>query len=376
MKILIFSWRDIKHPASGGAEILTLELAKRWVKKGCQVSILSANFPGGKSKETIAQIKIFRPAFFYYRNASDYLNYLYQTAKFYQKNLSGQHDLVIDQAHGLPFFTPFFVKEKVILFPLEVADKIWFHEVRFPFSLAGYLLERIYIKIFCSLPFLTISPSTARELTKLGVKNVFTITPGLNFKPLNKLPRKNHLPRLVSLGRITKMKRVGDTLQAFRLLHKEFPIIKLMVIGRGKKEYLEHLKNLCQEIKIEDRVSFPGFVSDKEKRKILSQSWMLVSSSLKEGWGLTVIEAAACGTPTVAYKIPGLVDSVKNQETGILCQKNNPVHLAKNIRKLLINPRLRKQLSQNALEYSRSFNWDKTAEESLRIFRKVLSPKP
>lgn len=373
MKILIFSWRDIKHPAKGGAEILTLELAKRWVRKGHPVTLVSASFPGAKKQETIAGVKIFRPAEFLY-SARKYLIYLYQTAKFYRKNLAGKYDLIIDQAHGLPLFTPLYARQEIVLFPLEVAKEIWFSEVHFPFSLIGYLLEQAYIRFFRHLPFLTISPSTAKELKKMGVKNVFTITPGVNPIPLSKLPAKNKFPLLISLGRITPMKRIENTIQAFRLLHKEFPIIKLVVIGHGQPKYLEKLKNLCQNMAIEDRISFTGFISEEEKRKLLSQAWILVSSSSKEGWGLTVIEAAACGTPTVAYQVPGLVDSVKDQETGLLCQKNTPVELAKNIRKLLIKPSLRKLLSRNALDYSQNFSWDKTADEALAIFRQIISP--
>lgn len=375
MKILIFSWRDIKYPQWGGAEILTLKLAKGWVKNGHRVHLVSAKFPGAKDEEEVEGVKIFRPAMFHTYSPFQYLIYLYRTIKFYRRHLAGKYDLVIDQVHGLPLFTPFFVKEKVVIFPLEVAKSIWFYEVPFPFSLIGYLLELAYIKIFRHLPFLTISYSTAQDLTNLGVNHVFTITPGLHAKPPKKLPRKNKSPLLVSLGRITEMKRIEDTIGAFRLLHKELPDIKLIIVGQGKTRYLERLKNLCRLMAIDDRVVFTGYVGEKEKLELLSQAWMLVSTSLREGWGLTVIEAAACGTPSVAYRVAGLVDSVKDQETGFLCQKNNPEELAKNIKKLLINHRLRKRFSQNALNYSHGFSWKKTTEETLEIFKKIQADK-
>lgn len=372
MKILIFSWRDIKHPGSGGAEVLTMELAKRWVNNGHEVSIVSAKFPDAKDEETIEKIKIMRPAMFFYQSPLEYFSFLYKTARFYRKKLAGKYDLVIDQAHGLPFFTPLFVKEKVVLFPFEVAKEIWFYEVRFPFSIFGFLLEFVLVKIFKNAPFLTISPSTANDLKSLGAKNVFTFIPGVNSKPLKRLPRKNKTPLIVSLGRITNMKRVGDTLQAFRLLHKEFPLVRLVIIGRGVEGYLEKLKDLCRVMAIEDRVSFVGFISEEEKKRLLSQAWALVSTSTREGWGLIVIEAATCGTPTVAYKVPGLVDSIKDGQTGLLCQKNTPVDLARNLRKILKNPSLRIGFSQNALIFSRNFSWDKPAEEVLNFLAKIF----
>lgn len=376
MKILIFSWRDIKSPDWGGAEVLTLRLAKSWINKGHKVDIVSAKFPDAKDEEIIEKVRILRPAKFYHHSPFHYLLYLYQTIKFYRQRLAGKYDLVIDQVHGLPLFTPFFVKGKVILFPLEVAKTIWFYEIRFPYSLVGYFLEIVYIKIFKNVPFLTISSSTSKDLTQLGVKNVFTITPGRNFKTLSRLPRKNKFPLLVSLGRITEMKRIEDIIQAFRLLHKEVPTIKLVIAGQGKREYLEKLINDCRKLSIDDRVLFTGFISEKEKKRLLSRAWIMISTSIREGWGLAVIEAAACGTPTVAYKVPGLVDSIDDQETGFLCQKNTPEELVKNVRRLLVNRALRKKISQNALKYSRSFSWDKTAKEALAIFKKIVPHKP
>lgn len=373
MKILIFSWRDIKFPGWGGAEVLTMKLAKSWTIKGHKVDILSAKFPGAKDKEIIDGIKIFRPGNFSGHSPLEYLIYLYKTVRFYRRELAGKYDLVIDQVHGVPFFTPLFVKEKVIFFPLEVAKNIWFYEVRFPFSLIGYFLEFVYIKIFRNFPFLTISSSTAQDLSRYGVKKVYTLTPGRNLPPLKNLSRKSKSPLIVSLGRITEMKRLGDTIHAFRLLHKELPNINLTIMGRGKEEYQRSLQGICHEMAIDDRVKFTGYICEKEKRELLSRAWILVSTSLREGWGLTVIEAAACGTPTVAYKVAGLVDSIEDNQTGLLCQKNNPQELVKNIRKLLINRSLRRKISQNALDYSRHFSWEKTADEGLKIFKQVLS---
>lgn len=372
MKILIFSWRDIKDPSSGGAEILTMRLAESWVKEGHRVGIVSAQFPGAKKIETFEGIKIYRPAHFGGQSPLKYLLFLYQTVRFYRKNLAGKYDLVIDQVHGLPSFTPFFVKEQVIFFPLEVAKSIWFYEVRFPFSLIGYFLELASLKLFKNFPFLTISSSTAQDLKNLGIQNVSTVAPGTNYKPLRKVPRKSRFPLLLSLGRITEMKRIEDSVFAFRLLHKELPQIKLVIVGKGKEKYLKKLKNLCHLLGIDDRVIFTGYLSEKEKKRLLSEAWILVSTSLREGWGLTVLEAAACGTPTVAYKISGFVDSVIDGQTGFLCQRNNPHEIVKNIRRLLLNRSLRKRFSQNALGFSRQFSWEKTAKETLEIFKKII----
>ncbi len=373
MRILIFSWRDIKTPKSGGAEILTHELAKRWVKKGHKVSLVSSKFPGSQVEEVIDGVKVFRPAEFYRYTPSKYFFYLKAIADFYQKNLAGQYDLIIDQVHGLPFFTPLYVKEKVILFPLEVAKEIWHYEISFPFSIVGIILEILYIKLFKNFPFLAISPSTAKDLKKMGVKNTFIITPGISLKPLKKLPQKSQFPTLVVLGRIAKMKRIEEALRTFRLLVKDFPKSKLFIIGRGEKNYVQSLKNLSQKLGISQKVIFTGFISEAKKKKLLSRAWVLISTSVREGWGLVVIEAAARGTPSVVYNVAGLRDSVVDKKTGLICQKNTPQELAKKIKRVLTDKSLRTKLSQNALDYSRNFRWGKTAQQALVIFEKFIS---
>lgn len=373
MKILIFSWRDIKNPKSGGAEILTQELAKRWINKGHQVSLVSTRFPGSKPQEIIEGIKIFRPAKFYQYSLFQYLFYLIKTTKFYKKNLAGKYDLIIDQVHGLPFFTPFYVKEKVILFPLEVAKEIWHYEISFPFSIVGIILEILYIKLFKNFPFLVISPSTAKDLKQMGVKKTFIITPGISFKPQKRVPKKSPVPALVVLGRITKMKRIEHVLKTLQLLTKDFPKIKLFIIGRGERKYIQNLKNLSHKMGTGQKVFFSGFVSEEEKQSLLSRAWALISTSVREGWGLVAVEAAACGTPAVVYNVPGLRDCVKNKKTGLICPENSPYELAKEVKKVLTDNAFRKNLSQNALNYSRNFSWDKTANEALTIFKKIVS---
>ena len=372
MKILIFSWRDIKNPKSGGAEVYTHEIAKRWVKLGNEVSLVSAGFPGSKPQEQIDGVKIFRPVFFDRYSPLDYLVYLAKTRNFYKKYYEGRVDIVIDQVHGLPLFCKFYVKEKVIALPCEVAKKIWFYEIPFPFSLFGYILEFVYLKYYRENHFLTISPSTARDLTSCGIKNVSYALPGISFKPVKLIPQKSQFALIVCLGRLNKMKRIDHTIRAFKDVSVNFPDARLVVVGRSSDEYTNNLKSLTKKLRIGNKVEFVGFISEIEKINLLKKAWLIVSTSLHEGWGINIIEAAACGTPAVAYKVPGLIDSVKDNETGILCPKNTPEELAYKLSLLISDHRLRLRLSSGALVYSRQFTWDKTATQSLKILKVVL----
>ncbi|MGC9203336.1 MAG: glycosyltransferase family 4 protein, partial [Thermoproteota archaeon] len=122
-----------------------------------------------------------------------------------------------------------------------------------------------------------------------------------------------------------------------------------------------------------DGVKFFGKVSEDDKIELLSKAWVMVNPSVREGWGLNVIEANACGTPCIAYEVPGLRDSIRNEETGLLVKEDGDIEkLAEAMIRILKDEELRMVLSENALEYSKNFSWDKTAEEFLKVVKGVV----
>lgn len=375
MKILIFSWRDIENPKAGGAELHTYELAKRWVKMGHPVTLVSSRWPGGSSNQMEDGVRIFRPAELYDISPYAYLKYIWQTAHYYRRNLAGRFDVVIDQIHAMPIFARFFVKEKLIAFPHEVARQIWFYEAPFPASLLGYLCEPLAYKLYTNTPFITVSPSTKKDLNRFGIANVSLIPEGISLVPLKKIPRKTSCPQFISLGRLTRMKRIEETIHAFSLVSQTYSEARLIIAGRRQPAngYEEELHRLVRRLKIEEKVIFAGAVSEKEKTRLLKASWALLCTSVREGWGITVIEAAACGTPTIAYRVAGLADSVRHEETGLLTEQNTPLNLANLVGRFIVDYPLRSNLSLRALEYSRHFTWDKAAAESLAVLKNILS---
>lgn len=369
MRILIFNWRDIKNPQGGGAEILTYEMAKRWVKWGHKVTQFSASFPGGKSEEVIDGVKIIR------RGSPEVRSFSIPVHLagfwFYQKHFKGKFDVVIDEIHGLPFFTPLYVKEKKVALICEVAREIWDYMFSFPWNLIGHLVEKFYFKIYKKTPFLTISSSTKKDLLRSGIaKDQIKVLPmGVNLIPLPENIKKEKVPTLIFVGRLSQMKGIEDGIKAFRLVQKRFPQAQLWVVGTGEKEYENELKKHVKKLKLDKSVSFFGFVSEKEKLTLMKQAHILIHSSVREGWGLVVIEANAMGTPAVVYNVPGLRDSTKNGVTGLICAKNTPENLAKNVIKLLEDKFLYETLQKNAYQWSKNFTWDKTAKECLRFLK-------
>jgi len=150
----------------------------------------------------------------------------------------------------------------------------------------------------------------------------------------------------------------------------EMPDAKLIIAGDG--EVKPELRGLIEGLGLEDRVELRGRVSEVEKLRLLQESWVLVQTSRKEGFGLTVLEANACGTPAVGYDVPGLRDSIRHGETGILVPSGDVEALAEAVATLLTDDGFREKLSKNALEWSRQFSWDRSAEEFKELLKGVI----
>lgn len=363
MKILIFNWKDIKNPEHGGAEVFTHEIFKRISKRGHEVTIFSSEFKNCKKEEIIDGIRIIREGGKYS---------VYFKARKYYKNVFSKEsfDVIIDEINTLPFFTPCFVNRGEILIALihQLAREYWFYETIFPINFIGYhILEDRFLKNYLEIPTITVSNSTKYDLINLGFKKVFLVSEGINFNPLRKLPKKSEKPEIIYLGRLKRAKRVDHVLNAFKIVKEKIPDAKLLIVGSG------YLRNYLEKIAGDD-VTFFGYVSEKEKIKLLSEAWVLINPSIREGWGINVIEANACGTPCIAYDVPGLRDSIVDGKTGILVKENGSVEaLANAIIRVLEDEKLRKRLSKNALRWAKRFSWDKSAREFENIIKKIVN---
>lgn len=354
MKILIFNWMDITHPLSGGAEVVTHEIAKRLVQEGHFVNLFTSQFKGGKTEETVDGINI-------YRAGNKYTVY-WKARKYYKKYFKGKYDVVIDEINTVPFFTPKFVTqgERIYVLIHQLAREFWFHETSFPINLLGYyFLENKWLKLYRNIPTITVSNSSKNDLEQIGFKNIFLIPEGLNYRPLEKVSEKQKDPILIFIGRLKSCKNPFDAVYAYNIVKKEFPSAKLWIIGDG------YLKNKLEKA-AQEGITFWGYVSADKKRELMRHAHVILVPGIREGWGLVVTEANALGIPAVAYNVHGLRDSIKHNITGLLCNKNTPQELASNVSRLLRDKQLHARLSTAALEWSKSFSWNNAATAFLQ----------
>jgi len=367
LKILILNWRDIRNPSSGGAEVLTHEIAKRWVGWGNEVCYLTSYFETAKKEEIIDGIKIIRMGSPDARNLFGSVHF--QAFLYYLKNLRGKFDVVIDEIHGIPFFTPFYVKERKVALICEVAGRIWDISFPFPFNILGRTVENNYFKFYRNTHFLTISESTKDELMKLGIGgNKITVLPMGITKP-KVLPKfkKEKNPTIIFVARLIRAKGVEDAINVCKILKSKFPDIKLWIVGAGDESYVRELKKKVQKSNLEKSVRFFGFVDESKKFELMQKAHILIVPSIKEGFGLTIPEAGIMGTPSVSYDVEGLRDIIKNN--GILVEPNAS-DLAEGARKLLNDKNLYFEMRANAQKYAGTLDWDKTAKKGLEVLSK------
>lgn len=368
MNILIFNWRDPKNPQSGGAEIVTLEHAKAWVAKGHSVTWFASGVSGLPQKETIAGVRIIRQGNWFT---------VYVAAPFYYFLNKKNVDLVIDEIHGIPFFTPLYVRKPKIAFLHEVAAEIWDYMYPFPINKIGRFIEPLYFTLYKTVTFWTDAPSTIDELTQFGIskKQCHAIACPINNDSLTTVPQKEKIPTYIFVSRLVKMKGIEEIIKAFGLIHKENNKAKLWIVGRGESSYLKQLQQMVSLYGIKEQVIFFGGVSQEKKIQLLRQAHIILHASIKEGWGLVIIEAASQATPAVVYNVSGLRDSVKDGNTGIVLHENSPREMATQAVLLICDETRYVHLQKNALAWAKSLTWENATKESLSLIQKVYEEK-
>lgn len=368
MNILLLNWRDINNPKSGGAEIVTYYHAKAWVKAGHNVWWFATRFEKSLPQEIIDGITIIRKG--------NILTFVFYAMFFYFFSKI-PFDIVIDEIHGIPFFTPLYVRKPKIVFIHEVAQEIWDYMYPFPINYVGKFLETFYLPLYNKIPLWTDAPSTIEELKQFGFtkKNCFAIPCPITNKTVTKLPIKEKEKTFIFVSRVVRMKGIEEVIKAVAFIHKEDPRIKLWIVGKGEKKYVAKLKHMAKEYGIEKNVIFFGSLSEKEKLSLMGRAHLLLHASVKEGWGLVTVEAASQGTPSVVYNVAGLRDSVKNNVTGIVLSKNSPQDMARSVLSLLSDKSKYRKFQVGGMLWAKHYTWDDATRQSLQLIDRAVRYK-
>lgn len=372
LRVLMLNERDLGHPLAGGVEVHLEGIAGRMARDhGVETTVLCAGFRGGAEREVrpgleVVRIGCSRPE--YYARVAGRARSLLRTGSF---------DLLCENLCKLVFLSPLWAGDVPGLGLVHhLFGTSALRQVALPTALAVLATEAALPLLYRRWPFVAVSPSTREDLVRRGLprEHVRVVTNGLDhalYRPDPGVP--SDAEHVVFVGRVEHYKGVDVLLSAWPEVLRVRPGARLSILGAGTA--LESMRRRVATDGLRG-VEFHGFVTDEAKVEAMRRARVLVQPSRKEGWGLTVLEANACGTPVVAADVPGLRDSVRDGETGLLVRSADPGALAAAILRLSDDDGLRARLAAGALAWSGRFTWELSAASIAAMMRAAARREP
>jgi glycosyltransferase involved in cell wall biosynthesis len=365
-RVLCLNWRDTRHPEGGGSERYIEQIAEGLAALGDDVTIFCAAHPRARSEETVNGVR--------FRRRGGRLT-LYLHALWYV--LRHRADVVIDVQNGMPFFSVLVARCPVIVLVHHVHREQW--RVVLPRLLAGFgwwIESWLAPRLYRNCQYVTVSEVTRQELARLGVRperiavvpnGTYPVPPSAGEDPAPSEPGHPDGSELalVTVCRLVPHKRVEHAIEALHQLRDRWPSLRLHVVGDGW--WSERLVAYARERGVEDRVVMHGYLDEQAKHQVLSRAWLHLCPSLKEGWGIVVMEAAAHRVPTVAYRhAGGLAESVVDGTTGLLADTMDEFTSA--VSRLLTDHAERAAMGEAARQRALTFTWS----NSIKAFDSLL----
>jgi glycosyltransferase involved in cell wall biosynthesis len=300
------------------------------------------------------------------RGREEYFNWL---APWVVRSRFRDADVIVEQIAKVACMLPWYTRTPVVGYVHHLFGNSIYGNV--PLPVAGYVhaMEKVAMRAYRKCPFIAVSHSTADDVAIQGIppKQITVVHNGVDlklFQPGTKTP----YPSVLWVGRVRKTKCVDHVVKAFTILARQVPDARLTLVGRGEME--NEIRSMIADAGLNERVTMAGWLVSEQLRAQMQQAWVLTYPSPKEGWGLCVTEAAACGTPSVASNSPGLREAVRDGETGFLVPHGDIPALSAKIQLLLQDASLRERMSSAALQWAQKFSWDETARQSLSVLEK------
>ena len=368
--VLLLCWRDTGHPQGGGSETYLQRIGAQLAAAGVRVTLRTARYPGSARRETVDGVQVSR-------GGGRHTIYIRAGLAMVAARVGlgplarVRPDVVIDAQNGIPFLARLAFGRRVVVLVHHCHREQW--------PVAGRVLGRFgwFVESWLSPrlhrhnQYVTVSLPSARDLADLGVDSsrVAVVRNGLDEAPPSSMvTARSATPRVLVLSRLVPHKQIEDALEAVAQLRERVPGLHLDIVGGGW--WLERLVQQAARLRISEAVTFHGHVDDATKHAVVQRSWVHVLPSRKEGWGLSVIEAALHGVPTIGYRYSGgLTDSVVDGVTGLLV--DDRAELVDGLQRLLCDRVLRDELGAKAAARSREFSWPQSAAAMTRVLHSV-----
>ena len=374
LRVLWLNWRDITSPWAGGAELYTHQVAMRLARKGHEVTLFTSRYPGSLKREQRDGVDIVRRG-----NASTV--YLHAPKFVLAATKSGAgYDVIVDAINTVPFFSPLYSgNAPVVALVYQLTGEIFLREFARPVGHLLYSMEKkTYVPWYLSHAdhLVVLSESNKAELSQasfdMDAERISVIPPGVDHDRFGPGPKFNE-PTILFMNRLVRYKQPEHIIMAMKKVCARVAESRLIMVGTPvNRRYLTYLRRAVDTTGLESRITFllPRPFSSS-KISLLQGAWVHVLPSIKEGFGLSILEAGACGTPTVGYDVPGLRDAVIQGRTGLLVRPGDTSALAMCLIDLLDDQTRLARLCDGARRWASCFQWERTAERFAATMRVV-----
>jgi glycosyltransferase involved in cell wall biosynthesis len=357
-RIAMLAWRDLDDPEAGGSELHASRVASLWAEAGIEVT-MRTSYAAGHPQVT------WRNGYRVIRKAGRYL--VFPRAAFSEMmGWHGASDGLVEIWNGMPFFSPLWARRPSVAWLHHVHDSMWEMTLTPRLAQLGRRVEfDVAPLVYRRTPIVTLSNSSKAELVeklRLKPQHITVVPPGIDpsFTPGGK---RSDTPLVVAVGRLVPVKRYDRLIDALAAVHHRQPALRAVIVSEGYER--EALEAQIRELGAMDWISLPGRIDHASLLDLYRRAWVLASASAHEGWGMTITEAGACGTPAVATRIAGHADAILEGRTGLLV--DDPQELGPAIERVIADDAFRRSLADAAIAYATRFTWGATARGTLEV---------
>ena len=368
MRALLVNWNDRGNPHAGGAEIHLHEIFGRLARWGHAIDLVASGWPGCAPTAELDGLRV-------HRSGGRHSFALHARGAVRRLLRANRYDVVIEDINKLPLYLPWLAHLPFCVIIPHLFGTTAFVEASWPMAAAVWAAELPIPWVYRRAAFHAISESTRDDLVRRGVprERIAVIHPGVDaawYCPDGATPRTAQ-PTFLYVGRLKRYKGVEIALRALALARERQPALRLEIAGQGGDR--PRLERLARELGLAEAVRFLGFVSEDEKRRLMRRVWAVVFPSPKEGWGISNVEAAGCGTPALASDSPGLRESVRDGETGFLVPHGDAPALADRMLALAADSALVSRLGRGARAFAEGLSWDRAARATEAHLQRILA---
>ncbi len=371
MRILVVNWQDRTNPQAGGAEVHLHEIFSRLAAKGHEVHLLCSGWAGAPHADVVDGMRI-------HRVSSRYGFAFAGRGAFRRLSAELAPDVVVEDVNKVPLNLPRLWPGPFVLIVPHLFGSTAFRELPAPLAAIVWAAERPMPRVYGGTLVHAISASTREDLLARGFRadRVRVIYPGVDttaFTPDDSVPRE-HAPTFLYVGRLKRYKQVDVAIRAIAMLVAQgHASARLWIAGAGDDR--DRLEAVARRAGVAANIEFLGFVSEERKLELYRRAWGVVLLSLKEGWGITNLEAAGCGTPALAADNSALRESVRDGETGFLVPTGDAAAVAAAMKRLIDDAGLRVRLGRGARAFAESLGWERTAQEAESHLEAARAPR-